>query len=175
MQQAQVELWVMEAQAGSKKAFSALCQHFYPRAIGFAIKIAGDMNLAQDAVQDALLKLSKTIYKLEDPATINAWVFKLVRWQVLDHLKTQNRYQSLDDLKANECEIVEAEHGDETKDLQQVLIMLPPIEGQVLYLFYLEQFSIAKISKILEIPEGTVKSRLFRARKLFKQYLEQEK
>ena len=70
MLQAQVELWVLEAQAGDKHAFSALCQHFYPSALGFAAKIAGDSTLAQDAVQDALIKLSKTIYKLEDPATI---------------------------------------------------------------------------------------------------------
>jgi RNA polymerase sigma-70 factor (ECF subfamily) len=73
MHQAQIELWVLEAQAGSKVVFSALCQHFYPSAIGFAVKVGGDVTLAEDAVQDALLKLSKTIYKLQDPATINAY------------------------------------------------------------------------------------------------------
>lgn len=174
MQQAQIELWVLEAQAGDKQAFSALCQHFYPSAIGFAAKVAGDSALAQDAVQDALLKLSKTIYKLEDPATINAWVFKLVRWQVLDHLKLQNRYQSLSDVDAHKYEVLEKKPDEAIEGLKHGLSKLPTLEGQVLHLFYLEEQSIAEIARILEIPKGTVKSRLFRARKLFKQHLEQE-
>lgn len=174
MLQAQVELWVLEAQAGDKHAFSALCQHFYPSALGFAAKIAGDTTLAEDAVQDALIKLSKTIYKLEDPATINAWVFRLVRWQVLDYLKVKNRYKSLSDIEISECEAVETEPEEVMEGVKLGLSKLPSLEGQVIYLFYLEELSIAEISNILEIPEGTVKSRLFRARKLFKQVLEQE-
>lgn len=174
MQQAQIELWVLEAQAGDKQAFSALCQHFYPSAIGFAAKVAGDSTLAQDAVQDALLKLSKTIYKLEDPATINAWVFQLVRWQVLDHLKTQNRYKSLTEVDVHKYEAVDIKPDEAIEGLKHGLSKLPPLEGQVLHLFYLEELSIAEIAKILEIPKGTVKSRLFRARKLYKQHLEQE-
>ncbi len=174
MQQAQVELWVLEAQAGDKHAFSALCQHFYSSALGFAVKIAGDSTLAQDAVQDALIKLSRTIYKIEDPATINAWVFKLVRWQVLDHLKVQNRYKSLSDIEVSEGETAEVGTDDVMQGLKLAIAKLPPLEGQVLYLFYLEDLSITDVCRILEIPKGTVKSRLFRARKLFKQYIEQE-
>lgn len=98
-----------------------------------------------------------------------------MRWQVLDQLKQQNRYQSLDVYGAIESEVIESEKADEPKALKQALSLLPPVEGQVLYLFYLEQMSVAKIARILEIPVGTVKSRLYRARKMFKQQLELEK
>ena len=167
MQQAQIELWVLEAQSGDKDAFSALCEHFYPKILGFAVKIGADIHLAEDAGQEALLKLSRTIYKLRDPASINSWVYKLVRWQVLDLMKSGQRYQSLDN-----SEIVASEPDDRREELSELLQQLPPVERQVLFLFYLEQFSITEIGRILEIPTGTVKSRLFRARKLLKQCIE---
>lgn len=44
MQQAQIELWVLETQAGNQRSFSALCRHFFPSAIGFAVKVAGEVN-----------------------------------------------------------------------------------------------------------------------------------
>ena len=101
-------------------------------------------------------------------------MFRLVRWQVLDYLKVNNRYKSLSDIEISECEAVEAEPEEVMEGVKLGLSKLPPLEGQAIYLFYLEELSIAEISNILEIPEGTVKSRLFRARKLFKQVLEQE-
>jgi RNA polymerase sigma-70 factor (ECF subfamily) len=177
MQQAQIELWVLETQAGSQQSFSALCHHFYPSAIGFAVKVAGDVNLAEDAVQEALLKLSRTIHKLQDPATINAWVFKLVRWQVLDLIKQQKHYQNIENIEvvapiSNDSDEVNANNS--TDGFKALLAQIPLVEGQVLYLFYLQEFSITDIARILEVPIGTVKSRLFRARKMLKQQIEQE-
>jgi len=173
MQQAQIELWVLETQAGSQQSFSALCRHFYPSAIGFAVKVAGDINLAEDAVQEALLKLSRTIHKLQDPATINAWVFKLVRWQVLDLIKRQKHYQNIEDIEVV-APIADVNANNSTDGFKALFAQIPLVEGQVLYLFYLQEFSVTDIARILEVPIGTVKSRLFRARKMLKQQIEQE-
>lgn len=158
---------MLEAQSGDSKAFSELCQHFYPSAISFSIKLCGDIHLAEDAVQSALLKLSKTISKLRDPAAINAWVFKLVRWQVLDMLKQQNRYRSMEG-----TEPLYSEDQLEQYDLAKAIAALPDIEGQVICLFYLAQLDLNEVAAVLEIPTGTVKSRLFRARERLKQALQ---
>ncbi|WP_299803439.1 RNA polymerase sigma factor [uncultured Shewanella sp.] len=159
----------MEAQTGSRDAFSALCQHFYPGAISFAVKLCGDVHLAEDAVHNALLRLSKTVNKLRDPGAINTWVFKLVRWQVLDMSKQQKRYQPM-----VETAFFFSDDKFEDRDLAKAIAKLPSIEGQVIHLFYLEEFSLKDIAKVLEIPHGTVKSRLFRARERLKQLLEQD-
>lgn len=132
---------MLEAQSGDSKAFSELCQHFYPSAISFAVKLCGDIHLAEDAVQNALFRLSKTVKKLRDPAAINAWVFKLVRWQVLDMLKLQNRYRSMED-----AEPLYSEDKLEQYDLAKAIAALPDIEGQVICLFYLAQLELIPIN-----------------------------
>ncbi|MCL1131355.1 sigma-70 family RNA polymerase sigma factor [Shewanella sairae] len=131
------------------------------------MKLCGDIYLAEDAVQSALLKLSKTISKLRDPAAINTWVFKLVRWQVLYMLKLQNRYRSMED-----TEPLYSEDQLEQYDLAKAIAALPDIEGQVICLFYLAQLELNEVAAVLEIPTGTVKSRLFRARARLKQALQ---
>lgn len=158
---------MLEVQLGDSKAFSHLCQHFYPSAISFAVKLSGDIHLAEDAVQNALLRLSKTVNNLRDPAAINAWVFKLVRWQVLDMLKLQKRYQPIDNSK-----LLYSEDKYQGHDLAIAIAALPDIEGQVICLFYLAQLDLNEVAAVLEIPTGTVKSRLFRARERLKQALQ---
>ncbi|GIU19683.1 RNA polymerase subunit sigma-24 [Shewanella sp. MBTL60-112-B2] len=154
-------------QSGDSNAFANLCQHFYPRAISFAVKLCGDVHLAEDAVQNALIRLAKTVNKLQDPGAINSWVFKLVRWQVQDLLKQQKRYQPMEGTEP----LVRNDKFDDG-DLAKALAKLPDIEGQVIHLFYLEGLSLKEIAKVLEIPQGTVKSRLFRARERLKQTLD---
>ncbi|WP_259649667.1 RNA polymerase sigma factor [Shewanella sp. MBTL60-007] len=163
-----MELWVLEAQAGSRDAFSALCLHFYPSAISFGVKLCGQLPIAEDATHNALIRLSKTITRLEDPAAINSWIFKLVRWQVLDIIKHESRYQAL---QPSDLQQVTAMAEDDS--LTQAIASLPKIEGQVIHLFYLEGLSAKEIGNVLEIPTGTVKSRLFRARERLKQALVQ--
>ena len=133
----------------------------------FAIKRLIGRQYAEDAVQNALLRLSKTVKKLRDPAAINAWVFKLVRWQVLDMLKLQNRYRPMED-----TEPLYSEDKFEQYDLAKAIAELPNIEGQVICLFYLVQLDLNEVAAVLEIPTGTVKSRLFRARARLKQGLQ---
>lgn len=159
---------MLEVQSGDGKAFSHLCQHFYPSALSFAVKLCGQLPIAEDATHNALIRLSKTITRLNDPAAINSWVFKLVRWQVLDIIKHESRYQTL-----QPCDLQQVTPMSEDDSLTQAIASLPKIEGQVIHLFYLEGLSAQEIGNVLEIPTGTVKSRLFRARARLKQALVQ--
>lgn len=82
-------------------------------------------------------------------------------------LKLQNRYRSMED-----TEPLYSEDQLEQYDLAKAIAALPDIEGQVICLFYLAQLELNEVAAVLEIPTGTVKSRLFRARARLKQALQ---
>ncbi|QSX40887.1 RNA polymerase sigma factor [Shewanella cyperi] len=162
--QAQIELWVLEAQAGDMDALARLYQHFTPQVMGFVLKKTANTSLAQDAVQEAWIKLSKRLSRLDDPAAFKSWLFQLAHWQVLDMAKQNARYAPA---------IEEQPQAQDTRavDVADALTRLGTTEQEIIHLFYLEGFSLAEIGRILAIPTGTVKSRLFRARKQLEQLL----
>jgi len=170
MDNAKIQLLVIEAQQGSSDAFSALCQYFYPRILKFAIKLSSDEQLAHDATQNAFLKVAKSIRRLQDPKAFKSWLYQAVRWQVIDMAKGGSKRTEL------QCEtdienIAITEPCDSTSDLQEQINKLPDIDKQVIHLFYLESMTIQEISLILTTPQGTIKSRLNRARNTLKKHL----
>ena len=171
VQQAQIELWVLEAQAGESAAFGALYQHFNPLVLGFAYKVTQDKELAQDAVQEAWIKLSKRLAKLDDPAAFTAWLFKLTHWQILDQLKHAKKSPLSSN---NGKEQVFINEPVDASDLNEAIGRLAPQDQQIIHLFYLAGFSLNEISDILNIATGTVKSRLFRARQALKDTFDKE-
>lgn len=174
MNQAEQDLLVLTAQSGSQQAFGLLFKFYHRPLIGFAFKLCNDRELSNDAVQDAWIKAAKNIRQLRDPRAFKSWIYRLVRWKLLDLLRIRaredNQFQELNE------EIVAhiADNRTAPDDtLSLALSRLPDIEKQIIHLFYLDEMKIAEISSILEIPAGTVKSRLNRARQMLKQKYQQ--
>ncbi|NRA84130.1 MAG: RNA polymerase sigma factor [Gammaproteobacteria bacterium] len=162
MHRAQIELLVIESQIGNMAAFEQLCRYFHPRLLRFAFKICHSEEMAHDAVQNAWLAINKSLARVKDPRAFNSWVYQATRWQVLDLLRAQQRdeqWRVQDDVEA-----IAPEQADSDSVLLGAINMLPTIDREVVHLFYLEQMTIQEISLVLEIPDGTVKSRLNRAR-----------
>ncbi len=174
MQQAEIELLVIDAQLGDEKAFTQLCHYFYKGLIHFAYKISGNEQLAQDAVQNSWLKIAKSFKRIKDPRSFKSWIYQSVRWQTLDLLKKQQKElnkQSTTDVE----ELIDKtpiNGSEENKNLLHHINQLAEIDKQAIHLFYLEEMSLQEISIIIAVPIGTIKSRLNRARKILKQKLE---
>ena len=174
MNEAELDLLVLSAQGGKPKAFGLLFAYYYKPLLGFAIKLSKDPELAKDAVQDAWVKASKNLYKLNDPRAFKSWIYRLVRWKVLDFLKRQSKESACLEqiLHESSIEFVDSQ-AQEGEVLSHALALLPMVEKQIIHLFYLDELTIAEISVVIEIPVGTVKSRLNRARKLLKKKCQQ--
>ncbi|MGX5201189.1 RNA polymerase sigma factor [Aliikangiella sp. IMCC44632] len=170
MQQAQQDLLVLEAQSGNQKAFECLVIYFHPQLVHFASKLSGNHALAKDAVQDVWISSSKNLRKLNDPRAFKSWIFRSLRWRVLDLLKAKSyQFETLDNLDLSE-EINEAPVLKEK--LSKLIEALPLKEREVVYLFYSTELTLVEITQVLTIPLGTVKSRLNRARKTLQQQLQ---
>ncbi len=162
MNQAQQDLLVLEAQSGNEKAFECLVTLFHPQLVNFASNLSGNHALAKGAVQDVWISISKKLRVLEDPRAFKGWVYRALRWRVLDLLKAKSyRYQTIEDTNLS-IELDESEI--ESQQLRKLINKLPDYERSVVYLYYLAEFTLVEIAMILETPVGTLKSRLNRAR-----------
>ena len=170
MHQAQQDLLVLEAQSGNKKAFECLVIFFHPQLINFACNLSGNDALAKDAVQDVWISISKKLSKLEDPRAFKSWIFRALRWRVLDLIKAK-AYQFQPIENAN-LSIELDESAIARKQLRKMIEKLPDRDRSVIYLFYLAELSLAEIAQVMEIPLGTVKSRLNRSRATLQQQLQ---
>ncbi len=172
MHQAQLDLLVMAMQRGDQRAFDLLYRHFNRDLRRFAAYLLHNPVIAEDLVQNVWLQVSRRISRLQDPAVFTSWLYRAVRWQVLDYQKqAAMRYtEPLTELH-EPLATAPAQHNHE---LARAINLLPPDERLVVQLYYLHELQQQQIALILDIPPGTVKSRLHRARSLLHQTLTEE-
>jgi len=174
MNQAELDLLVLTAQDGNQQAFGLLFKFYHKALIAFAIKLGKNRELAKDAVQDAWVKAAKNIRKLQDPRAFKSWIYRLVRWKVIDLLRKLSRDDKrLEELNEETASTLVENQIEVDETLSTALSRLPDSDKQILHLLYLDEMKVREISVVLEIPIGTVKSRLNRARKLLKEKYQQ--
>lgn len=165
MNQAEHDLLVLAAQDGARDAFEALVRHHHRSLLRFALGLCDSPALAQDAVQDAWITVARRLRRLDDPRAFRSWIFRAVRWRTLDLLRRADaRAARLEDVPEPSDDGRGVAASQTEVDLVAAIEALEPIDRQALDLFYVAGLSIAEIAGVLEIPPGTVKSRLHRAR-----------
>jgi RNA polymerase sigma-70 factor (ECF subfamily) len=136
-----------------------------------------DATLADDLVQEALSKAWARRSQLRDEASLKAWVVSIMNHCWLDHLRSRRDFEDVEDWQD------ELESGFDTPEaccnreqviacVRAAVARLPLGQRQVLTLVDLEEFGYAEVAGILDIPVGTVMSRLSRARASLKSLLE---
>ncbi|GAC15997.1 RNA polymerase sigma factor [Aliiglaciecola lipolytica] len=162
------EWLVINSQLGDAKALEQLLHLWYPKLSRYALKLIGEDNLAKDATQDALLDLCKGIHKIDDPAAFPKWVYRIIQHKCADAIKQLQKERT----KTQVLEVMhqtELSHQKEMTDEAELdLSCLDSNAYQLVYLHYYEEFSFAEISHIVELPVGTLKSRLFTIRQKLK-------
>ena len=122
--------------------------------------------LADDLVQDALLKALRNSGQLNDRRSVRAWLTRILSNCWYDHLRSRRNVVDIDNLPVEE--LPKTGDGAERQDIidrvRQMIAQLPNGQRQVITLVDLAGFSYAEIADIMEIPIGTVMSRICRAR-----------
>jgi RNA polymerase sigma-70 factor (ECF subfamily) len=129
--------------------------------------------LADDLVQDTMVKALRNAKQLKNTKAVKAWLTRILANCWYDHLRSSRDLADIDNLGA-EIE-PRTEDGNERQDIvdrvRQMIAQLPDGQRQVITLVDLAGFSYAEIGEILDIPIGTVMSRICRARKALKKAL----
>jgi RNA polymerase sigma-70 factor (ECF subfamily) len=156
-----------------RRAFRRLVANSRDRLYRMAYAWTHNPTLADDLVQQALCKALKNQKQLKDPAAAEAWLFRILSNCLKDYHRAKREVLSDDELVVVEEKTPETE----TEELQLVrkvrkaVQQLPLAQRQVITLVDLEGFTYASVAEILEIPVGTVMSRLCRGRRALKEIL----
>lgn len=124
-------------------------------------------DIADDLVQDTMAKALKNSKQLRDHSALNSWLFGILNNCWRDHLRSKRVLDNIDDviLTSHDRPDKAFERSDLVNAVQQEMEKLNIGQRQVLSLVDLQGCSYEDVSKILQIPVGTVMSRLSRARK----------
>ena len=141
---------------------ASIAEHI-PRLRRYARALAGDSHRADDLVQDTLERALAKFYLWRRGSDLRAWLFTIMHNVFINQLKAR-RELALDDAVADGLQSAPQSDPFELRDLDAALRKLPVEQREVLLLVGLEQLSYAEVSKALDIPIGTVMSRLSRGR-----------
>lgn len=176
LDQALDDYLVLLAQGGSRDAFARLAARWTPKLMAFAARTLGNTEAARDAVQDTWESAVRNLARLDDPARFGSWIFTIAGRKCTDTLRAKYRDRRVEDAAASEAaQTTEARAADGGVDLAGALKRLPIEQRVAVSLFFGEDMSVADIAAATGVPAGTVKSRLFAARKALRASLGEEK
>lgn len=161
------ELLVTLVMAGDRAAANRLAARWQPRLMSTARRYLGDDQMAQGAVQDAWISILRDLVRLRDPARFAPWAFGILRRRCADALRRRIKGRSRS-VEGGAEPAEPATAPDEQLAITQAFAALPPDQRLAAQLFFVEGLSLAEISEATAVPAGTVKSRLFYARRKLK-------
>lgn len=161
------EQLVARLKAGDGEAFGELYLLYRPRVYRFALKLLRDADQAEDIAQEAFLKAQGGIQMLQESASLLSWLFTITRNEVYNQLrKTRSNGEVGIDSVWEEETPLDGVVGAETREIVQAMIgQLRPVYREVIVLREYENLSYAEIAQVTGDTEGSVKARLFKARK----------
>ncbi len=172
----QDDLLVLQCQQGSVAGFEELVRRWQGPLLNYAYRLTGDWPAAQDAVQETWMAVIRSLVALQDVARFRAWLFGIASHKCQDYWRrNQSSHRLSETLQAESVVgVATVRPNGERADIEAAFCRLAPESRAVLALMYLEDFSVGEIADVLSLPEGTVKSRLFHARKQLRQLMEKD-
>jgi RNA polymerase sigma-70 factor, ECF subfamily len=174
---------VKKCRAGDSRFYEPLVRAYEPQGLRLALGMMGNMDDAQDALQEAFVKAFRSLGRFDTQRAFGPWFFQILRNQCRDQLRSRKsrfRVEVVDDeILEFQADTTpgssrrERERGEARRILWKGLERLPEDHREVLVLKELQGLRYQEIASILDIPDGTVASRLYHARKALKDTLDE--
>jgi RNA polymerase sigma-70 factor (ECF subfamily) len=169
---------ILQVQAGSLDSLGVLYDRHRQLVYRTVLAITGDSDVASDLLQDVYLRLYRFIDRVDTSRPLEPWLYRMSTNLAYTWMKRNKKWlHPLEDMaewlgssgKSSPHDLVERQ--DELDQIQQALSTLSLSQRVVVVLYYMNDLSLQEISEILEIPVGTVKSRLHYGRQALKKKL----
>ena len=167
---------VLRAQYGDREALEQILQAIQGPLHRYASRIVGATQ-ADDVLQDTLIILVRKLQWLTEPRLFRAWTFRIASRVAFDYLKKERR-RPIHDTDDAALEAVAAPLGPASEDALADLLAserLSPASRAVLVLHFQEEMPLAEVAAVLELPLGTVKSRLAYGLKALRRHIDDQR
>jgi RNA polymerase sigma-70 factor (ECF subfamily) len=155
---------------GDRLAMQVLFARHHVRVYRFVLRLLRDEMAAEDIISDVFLDVWRQANRFEGRSAVSTWLMAIARFKALSQLR-RRREDGLDDETAEAIEEpsddpeLTVEKQDKGEKLRKCLAALSPEHREIIDLVYYHEKSVEEVSQIVGIPENTVKTRMFYARK----------
>ena len=165
---------ILQLQAGDLDALGMIYDRHKQLVFRTALGITGDPDAAADLLQDVFLRMYRFVRRFDSQRPLEPWLYRLTANLAYTWVKRHRWLRPLEDVvewiagdRRNSPSSI-AEQDEQNQIVQQAISTLPIAQRIVVVLYYIDDLSLQEIADILEVPEGTVKSRLHYGRQALK-------
>lgn len=173
------DVLIRRAQQGDRSAFDSLVSKHERRAYQYAFRLTTNQDDASDIVAEAFVRVYNALQNFKGNSAFTTWLFRILTNCYLDLRKKERNKQHLSlegtlQTDSGEMERQIEDEGDGPSELlertareqavQTAIVLLPDYQQAMLVMYHIENLSYEEIAESLDLPLGTVKSRLNRAR-----------
>jgi len=170
-----LEILVLRCQLGDRDAFEELFELYQPRLWYYVKRLAPKANNIDDMLQDIWLSVYRKIEKLKEVEAFPVWLYRIARNRVFSNFRTKQSFVSLPEepplSNTQDDAELKSEHAEA---IHKALQTLQPHHREVLTLFFLEQMSYKSIAEVTGCHLGTVRSRLYYAKRSLREKMESQ-
>lgn len=168
---------IAQITAGNTHAFRFLVKKYERLVFHIVGRMLNQQADLEDVCQDVFIKVYKKLPEFRRESKLSTWIGTIAYREALDFLKKKKiPFQDLQNLNARDSAgLIETNHPENIQTraerielIKKLISDLPPIYRTILSLYHIEELSYKEIEKITQMPEGTLKSYLHRARQLLK-------
>ena len=167
---------VTKAARGNREAFDALVDQHYEAVYAHAYRILRNSDDASDATQTTFVKALRSIAEFDVERPMRPWLYRICGNVCIDLARSRHRSnESIDKhaymLESSDDLMDMAEQSEVREKILRAILNLPEKYRRILILRHYEQMAVEEIADVLDAPEGTIKSWLFRARAMLRKEL----
>ena len=165
---------IVLARNGDERALEELIRSYQGRIARFVIAETGEHHDYEDLCQTIFVKMALALPRLKQPATFEAWLFRIARNVCIDHLRHRRWWQRMFVAYDAEHEAVPAEPAaadERDAQLERAIARLPEAERELIDLARERRRSHRELARLTNLSVGALKSRLFRARTRLRQMI----
>jgi len=164
------DVQVLLRQGQRDRAFEMILDLYETKVFRLALSLVGNAARAEEVAQDSLLKVWQALERYDGRAALGTWIYTITRNTALTHLRAESyrRTVPLESIAEPAAAAVSGAGGD----VRRLVERLPEEQREVIVLYYYQEKSVEEVALMLDLPQGTVKSHLFRARKMLAEMMQ---
>lgn len=180
---------VAQARAGRERAYRELIGRYERPVFSIIYRLVRDRELAEDLAQDTFIKVLNALDRYDPKLKFSSWIFKIAHNTAIDRLRKREvatlsldgspNARTADDIEATRITVASTEESPEDyaasreigEEIEKALALLRPEYRSAIVLWHIEDRPYDEIAEIMEIPLGTVKTFIHRARNELRKHL----
>ena len=174
-EQLRAKVLVLRAQLGDKDAFGRLFERYHGPVLYYVRRLLGDLDRAEDVLQDVWLTVYRQIGRLEEPLAFPVWLYRIARNKTIQRLRAKRIEIPLEEHSAAWAEVPADDFTPEQAgQIHTCLEKLSRRHREVLVLRFMQQMKYEQIASVVGCSVGTVKSRLHHAKHKLRAEMERQ-